>query len=338
MVGERNCCSFWIFVAIFIVPSVLFGQNVSWKEYDFSRADEVANLYPNYPIGNPKKLADLLTAGLPNEQEKFRSIYKWVCSNIQYDQQLYYKNLRQRKKNKNNTTAQLQWERKFSKKVFSTLLEKQKTICSGYAYLVQELSYHAGLDCKVIHGYGRTTTEPNPSNPNHSWVEVKINGVSYAADPTWSSGVYNNSTGQFVHNFDATYFLVDPLILALNHLPRADNKEKEANNERLIHFNAKPLAYKYAVQKNVTLSELEGFEKEVKRGGQLVLQFESDKLLDAMITLRLVKNGILKVVVPTLEHSKRLYTISEVMDNKGKYMVYLFEGDQPLLSYQVQVK
>ena len=119
---------------------------------DFSKADSIAALYPRHSLRDPRALAGKLTRPLSTDVEKFRAIYTWVCMNIANDYALYLKNERQRRK----YTAPEQrktWNRAFSAHVFKKLLHEHKTVCPGYAYLVKELAFHAGIKCVIVDGY-----------------------------------------------------------------------------------------------------------------------------------------------------------------------------------------
>src|SRR5690606_26345265 len=113
------------------------------------------------------------------------------------------------------------WNDTFRKLSLRTLMEDQRAICTGYAYLVQEMSKLAGIACEVVHGYARTSTIPLKTldMPNHSWNAVKLDGKWYLCDPTWASGVPNASTFRFEFRYNDGFFLTDPKLFAINHHP-----------------------------------------------------------------------------------------------------------------------
>jgi transglutaminase/protease-like cytokinesis protein 3 len=119
------------------------------KNIDFKKADSIAELYPSHSLKDLRSLADKLTAPLSTDTEKFRAIYKWICNNIDNDYILYQKNKRNRKRLKNSEELG-EWNKKFRVRVFKTLLDDHRTVCTGYAYLVKELSFHAGLTAVII--------------------------------------------------------------------------------------------------------------------------------------------------------------------------------------------
>src|SRR5690242_2210075 len=126
-------CSAFI-VLVFCSISVC-GQRCDFNGTDFSKADSIAEHFTAHSLTDLKTLADRLTGSLSTEQEKFRAIYKWVCSNIEADYELLTLNKYKRTKLKGERLAK--WNIKFNKMVFRTLVQEHKTICTGYAYLIR---------------------------------------------------------------------------------------------------------------------------------------------------------------------------------------------------------
>jgi transglutaminase/protease-like cytokinesis protein 3 len=169
------------FVAIVFARS-LHAQNVYSEQNNFRKADSVAALYPHHSLQNLKALADKLTVPLSTEQEKFHAIYFWITHNIENDYGDYLQNKKMREKLNNNPKALKEWNRKFTVQVFNKLLNEHKTVCTGYAYLMKELAYHAGLSAVIVDGYGRTSQSNigRPGYINHSWNAMQIDGQWYS--------------------------------------------------------------------------------------------------------------------------------------------------------------
>ncbi len=200
-----------------------FAQLSDFPGIDFTKADSIASLYYNENLNNLPRLSYLLTSDLNTDIEKFRAVYTWVSNNIENDFSLYQKNERKLYKFRSDQEALKKWQNKIRRKFFRDLLRKQKTICTGYAYLVRELSTLADIDCKIIDGYGRNIVSniSEPGLPNHSWNAVKLNGKWYLCDPTLSSGSneINNGSATFVRDFFDGYFLANPRMFVTNHYP-----------------------------------------------------------------------------------------------------------------------
>lgn len=208
-----------IFLFIFVFQST--AQISDFKDISFEKADEIALKYKDETLHNLPDLVYKLTSTLDTDVERFRAIFKWICSSVANDYNLYKRNKRNRQRYKNDSVRLNAWNTKFQKIVFRKLLNRRSTICTGYAYLVQELANLADIECKMIHGYGRTSTIniKTLDSPNHSWNAVKLNGKWYLCDPTWASGNPNPETYRFEFDFNHGFFLSDPKIFAINHHP-----------------------------------------------------------------------------------------------------------------------
>jgi len=197
--------------------SMVCAQITDFYDTDFTKADSIAELHSAHSLKDLKGLADKLTASLSTDQEKFRAIYKWVCSNIEGDYSLVTLNKRKRAKLSGSKLAT--WNERFSRMVFETLLLERRTICTGYAYLIRELSFHAGLSCMVVNGHAKPggLQLTGSRSVNHSWNLVQLNEKWYVCDATWSSGIFNRATGQFTKKFNERYFLTDPGVFSGDH-------------------------------------------------------------------------------------------------------------------------
>jgi transglutaminase/protease-like cytokinesis protein 3 len=206
-------------IAVLLVSSVAFGQVTDFATTNFYKADSIAHRFASHPLTDLKMLADNLTNPLGTEQEKFRAIYRWVCSNVEADYELLLLN----RDNRSTLTGEhlAEWNKKFNKQVFETLQRDNKTICTGYAYLVRELSYHAGLSCTIVNGYAKQTgiDRTTLGVVNHSWNAIRLQGKWYVCDATWSSGVYNKSEQKFVKRYNDRYFLMEPELFYKTHYP-----------------------------------------------------------------------------------------------------------------------
>ena len=197
-----------VFILIFVSQS--YAQLSDFNYINFRKADSMALACKNVGLQNLPLLSQKLTANLNTDAERFRAIYMWVCSNIKNDYKLYLKYEQKNKRYQNDSLKLKIWNSSFKKTVFKTLVEDQKTICTGYAYLVKTLANLAGLDCELIHGFGKTSTTDieKLDTPNHTWNAVKLNNKWYLCDPTWASGLQNPTTFAFSFQYNNGYFVV----------------------------------------------------------------------------------------------------------------------------------
>jgi len=229
-------------ISIFIINSSK-AQVSDFKDIDFTVADNIAKLNEGSSLDNMALLAYNLTYKLETDAEKFRAIYTWVCNNIKGDPKQDNEVIEKREEFANDSLAYLKWHNEFKKMAFEKLFKQKKTMCTGYAYLIKELCFLADIECKIIDGYGRTTTSniDKLEFTNHSWNAVKLNNKWYLADATWSSG-YFDDYNIFVTDYNDGYFLTNPILFAQSHYPL---EKKWLLNDTLINttFVASPIVY-----------------------------------------------------------------------------------------------
>lgn len=212
----------FIVLLIFFTTSLqLCAQGLS--SFEYKKADSIAGLYPRHSLTNLAVLSRKLTGNLLTDEGKFRAIYKWVCLNIDNDYKLAVTNKRQRARLTGNKLAA--WNADLIPIVNKKLINEYSTICTGYAWLIEQLSMHAGFECKMVHGYGRTAQANigGKGIANHSWNAIKLNGTWYLCDATWSSGGISMETRSFVRKYEDAYFLPDPEFFIRNHYPLEKN-------------------------------------------------------------------------------------------------------------------
>ncbi|MDX1463598.1 MAG: transglutaminase domain-containing protein [Marinirhabdus sp.] len=216
-----------LYLLCFAFLAPVFAQQSDFRLVSFEKADAIAQRYEGETLHNLPALVIRLTAQLDTDVEKFRAIYYWISHNIRGDYDLMSTNERYFRKYRNDPEALQAWMVAHKKKVFDMLLNDKVTLCTGYAYLVQTMAQFAGIEAEIIHGYSNVRLKKNGFNqaPNHSWNAVKLNGKWYLCDATWSSGVMNTSNYKFEAAFEDSYFLMDPVLFAEDHIP-VDEKWK----------------------------------------------------------------------------------------------------------------
>src|SRR6218665_4213776 len=98
---------------LLLCQALAYSQSADFVHTDFCTADSIAAHYAAHPLTNLKILADKLTGPLTTEQEKFRAIYKWVCSNVEADYALLTLNKRNRTRLKGDKLKK--WNIRFNK-------------------------------------------------------------------------------------------------------------------------------------------------------------------------------------------------------------------------------
>jgi hypothetical protein len=314
----------------------LFAQVSDFNDADFQKADSIAALYPHHSLVDLRILSEKLTAQLEREEEKFRAIYKWVCDNIVNDYSLFSEHKKQRERLDANSFEV--WNRKFSGKAFRILVSEHRTICTGYARLVSELATYAGIECRVVDGYGRSGQSNNGGKGivNHSWNAVRLKSKWYLCDPTWSSGVIDGASFQFVHKFNELYFLPSPEMFVQNHYPVDTTFVLLDKTYSLDEYLNKPLTYVDAYRYSIKPLEPVTFRTEVEKGSPLLFRFEKKSGKDVSNFQLTVGNK------PTADRlqltDSGFYSFTHTFRSKGKYMVHAVIDGRPVIAYEVTVK
>jgi hypothetical protein len=331
----KHTSGFWLFLLL-LIPVSTYGFQTSTE---FPKADSIAEQYPRHPLDDLKLLSGKLIANLSTDEGKFRAIYKWVCLNIDNDYMLAEAN----RKNRAKLTGQelVSWNVKLMPMVHKKLIGQYSTVCTGYAWLIKELAAHAGLQCELVHGYGRTT-QANIGGKgllNHTWNAVKLDEKWYLCDATWSSGALNMETTFFVRNYEDAYFLAKPEFFIRNHYP-ADNKWALLDQyPTLAEFLNKPLIYVAAFNYEIQPLSPAGFNVNIVKRSEINFRFtrpagEQPDDVKLIIAARPVRNPV--------EVENRgvvdIYSTSHTFPAKGTFAVHIFINDRAVVSYEVTVR
>lgn len=137
------------------------------------------------------------------ETRMLRALFRWINCNIDYDFEAFV----------SGKEPHVQPD---------LVLEKRKTVCSGYSRLLQALATPAGLTVRCVagwsKGYGfRVGDTFEGTQTNHEWNIVELGGEPFFCDPTWATGHISN--GAFVRKFNEHYWLTRPDQFVFSHLP-----------------------------------------------------------------------------------------------------------------------
>jgi hypothetical protein len=319
----------------------LHSQVPAVRGFDFRHADSIAARYPKYPLAKLPALANLLTQDLSSDVEKFRAIYKWVCTNIEYDYPTFLTNQQKRRKLKTQEERE-QWNKRLNPIVFKKLLNDQRTVCTGYAYLVRELAYHAGLPCVIIDGYGRTAQAniKGPGIANHSWNGVQLSGKWYLCDPTWSSGAYDKDLSAFVAKYDDSYFLTDPYLFIRNHYPLDSTWTLLDSSPTLNEFLNRPLVYSASRKLGVTQLIPETFDVNATQRTPVSFQFaiQENALLETVELQVKAPNKLNSITPQFYKNDSGFYCVDHIFHAKGIHIVHFFLNKNIAFTYTVNVK
>ena len=333
----RACLS--VFIVTLFGATSLYGQLSDFSCIDFKKADSIAQLYPLHPLEDLKILSDKLTKPLSTDVEKLRSIFKWVCTNIESDYELFVENKNMRRKLSGEKLRR--WEKKFSERVFNIMTAQHRTICTGYAYLVKELAFHAGLNCIIVDGYSRHALSNIGGSGvvNHSWNAVELDGEWYLCDPTWSSGVIDSRQRTFVKRFDDAYFLPEPIMFGRSHYPLDTKWMLQEKKPGLQTFLNAPLIYIGSFRYGIAPLTPASFEIQVPRGSIVPFQFTTaggKEISKMALYVENVRTN--EPFAKELNGSVATCSTNHKFPHKGKYAVHIVVDGSHVLTYSVRVQ
>ncbi|MBR3704977.1 MAG: leucine-rich repeat protein [Oscillospiraceae bacterium] len=100
-----------------------------------------------------------------SDYERLKVIYDYICENVVYD----YDNL-------SNSAYTLKYS------AYAALINGT-AVCQGYANLLYRMALEAGVDTRIITGYG--------NGGYHGWNIVKLDGKYYYLDATWDAPYFD---------------------------------------------------------------------------------------------------------------------------------------------------
>lgn len=170
---------------------------------------------------SPKHLAEYLTQNKANDSDKVVAIWQWITHNIKY-----------------NLKDVGRYSSKYGNPQY--VLKKKKANSLGYAELFTALCKEAKIPVYTVPGYCKIAMNYELYNQffreRYSWNSVEINKKWYLLDATASAGKIIDRKKklirrlgrwfnipqwqyQFKFEYDSTYFLPDPKLLAITHNP-----------------------------------------------------------------------------------------------------------------------
>ena len=228
----------------------------------FSQYESVDARVKTYPasFSDAQKLADRINADFKTDDAKARAIFTWLAVNIKYDMKAYYSQ-------RNGGVAfsyttpedKLIKEREFRLKLVKKTLREQKAICEGYTSLFTYLCALTGLDAVIIPGTSKTDHSQIgklPTQSDHTWNAVKINGKWQLVDVTWAAGVVVGSERKFTQVFNDAYFCTDPDKFFLNHYP--DDEHWLMTDRSAQEFAELPFYYPTYLKSNYEINANKG--------------------------------------------------------------------------------
>ncbi|WP_432411977.1 transglutaminase domain-containing protein [Rasiella sp. SM2506] len=168
--------SFLLSVGI-TTPMTAQGKTIIGKRATHKKSHNTRNKPKAQPQkANTKNLAEQITRGKTTDAEKAKSIFTWIATTIEYDNELRLN----RKLQKEIYTSEAN--------VITQALRRKKALCGGYAFLFQQLCEDVGVKAEIIHGFTVQGTEKKNTSgtPEHTWNAVFLDGQWQLLDITWA--------------------------------------------------------------------------------------------------------------------------------------------------------
>lgn len=162
-----------------------------------SSVDNIALNIPDSLTTSSEDIANYINTMELSDENKLRVIYIWITKNIEYDTEKKYSFSQD------------------STDITATTLNTRKGVCTNYAKLYSNIANKVGVKSNVVYGYTKQNGQVD-YNP-HSWCVSIIDSNWYIFDPTWGSGIIQNS--KFIHHIDDTYFKMSPDKAIKTHMP-----------------------------------------------------------------------------------------------------------------------
>lgn len=322
-----------------LITRISLAQITDFNNINFQKADNIAQLHMGENLYNLPLLTYKLTSKLTTDVEKFRAIYKWVCNNIRGDFKQHRQVSKNREKFKNNPTSYILWNNQYKKKAFEKLRRHKKTMCTGYAYLIKEMCFLAGIRSIIIEGYGRTVSSNIDSLEilNHSWNAVKLNKKWYLCDATWSSG-YMDERNNFVKEYNDGYFLTKPELFSKNHFPK--NKKWLLNSKiSKEEFVSQPLLYNEAFKYKVSPLSPTKMKLKVAKLKDIDFKFKILEKIDlnSISLIYFAGNSEKKLAIDNIKKQNDIVRFNCKFMWKGVYDIHLKINNDVLMTYSIEV-
>lgn len=238
---------------VFILLNGLFLSNIYAQKYD--AVDEIVDRYPK-SLSSPDQLISLINKDFSRSDEKARAVFRWVATTISYDislsESMKYSSVNAFSyKTESEKVAK---EKKFKMDLVNTTMSTKKTVCHGYAALVEHLYLKLGFEAKIILGNLRTNPSQIGELPNvlnHAWNVVKIDNKWEFVDATIAAGYVSGKSKLFKFDYNDAYFFTSPERFFLNHYP-SDEKWLLVNKNK-NDFAPLPVFFGNYFQKNYTI-------------------------------------------------------------------------------------
>lgn len=328
-------------IAFFTLFSTQFIFSQTIEGFDFRIADSVAEFYHGADLNDLADLSSKLTKPLDTETEQFRSLFYWVCHNIENDYRSFKRNQNKRKLLVNDSVGLWQWNSKFHEEAMTQLIHEKKTVCTGYAYLLRELCAHAGITCVIVDGFGRSSTSNvhELERPNHSWNAIWLDGEWKLCDATWASGIFygERNTYFFKKKFNEGYFLTEPRVFAQNHLPLINKWQLVDEVISKQEFLLGPLIYSDAFQYDLEVMKPQQMKLKAAKKEEVIFELKANSSMDVDRLYFIQMDRSKRQIDPIAVNKQDRIELRMTFPKRGNFDLHLYYADEILATFIIDV-
>ena len=165
-----------------------------------------------------KEFTLALTQPYSTPHDQARAIFAWIATHVRYDFK-EAKNLDKTTKFTANSLEELEQKKRtyYEEKIPQETYRTRKGICQDYSYLFKQMCTYVGIECVVVSGVSKGNTK-KISKVGHAWNAFKLEDRWYLVDATWAAGY--GEKGEFHRRYAPGFFMTNPRLFGLNHLPK----------------------------------------------------------------------------------------------------------------------
>ncbi|HEX2532902.1 MAG TPA: transglutaminase domain-containing protein [Chitinophagaceae bacterium] len=202
---------------------------------------------------------------------RLRAAFIWITHNISYD------------------VKALMQDRSEEASTLKYTLKKKKTVCSGYAALLQYFCNAFGLQNERITGFARgartsiNLTQRRRLLSNHAWNAVYLNGTWRLYDPTWAAGSVDDSDPdqlRYIPEYHEGYYETPPELLIGSHLPDKNVQQFLVKPVDLYAFKDSPMKLYGYLRGWVRAVRPDTAVIRARVGDTIVFRFQTERIAD----------------------------------------------------------
>lgn len=246
-------------------------QELAFSQSDPTTIDSLAKAFTCSKCNKLEQFSKALVEPYSNPRDKSRAIFAWIATHVRYD----YKEAQTLDKKirfTGSSVAEVEQKQKkyYEEEIPNVTFRTRKGICQDYSYLFKQMCSFVGIEAEVIPGLSKDDTK-RVSKVGHAWNAVKLDGAWYLLDATWAAGHLDKK--KFIKAYSPGYYMADPQLFVLNHLPDDPKWQLLEKPIELPEFKKQPWLnygqYKFPIEKVLPLGV-----PLLKQGEQVSISFK----------------------------------------------------------------